>query len=210
EMTWRRSGSWVGYKFGYDGADRLLAAEGIAGNNYKEYDITYDKNGNINTLKRGEGATVWDNLTYTYDQGRLNTVTDGSGSGNGVKNGTSVYQFDNAGNLTLDGNRNATISYNLLQLPRQVQVRGQTMQYHYNGAGTKQRMSNTNGTVNTKYAGIFEYNESNYLTRIATTEGQIAVTSNGNTYTANYYLKDHLGNVRTVINGEGTILQETE
>jgi len=35
EMLWRRSGSWVGYKFGYDGADRLLAAEGIAGNNYK-------------------------------------------------------------------------------------------------------------------------------------------------------------------------------
>lgn len=59
-------------------------------------------------------------------------------------------------------------------------------------------------------SGVFEYNESNYLSRIATEEGQIAVTSNGNTYTPQYYLKDHLGNVRVVINGNGSILQETE
>ena len=210
EMLWRRAGSWVGYKFDYDGANRLLAAEGISGNNYKEYDINYDKSGNITFLKRNDGSTAWDNLSYTYEQGRLNTVTDGSVSSNGVKVGTSVYQFDNAGNLTSDGNKGAGIAYNILNLPRQISVNSQTVQYHYDGTGAKQRMSNTNNTVNTKYAGIFEYNENNYLTRIGTDEGQIAVTSNGNTYTANYYLKDHLGNVRAVINGEGVILQETE
>ena len=168
------------------------------------------KSGNITFLKRNDGSTAWDNLSYTYEQGRLNTVTDGSVSSNGVKVGTSVYQFDNAGNLTSDGNKGAGISYNILNLPRQISVNSQTVQYHYDGTGAKQRMSNTNNTVNTKYAGIFEYNENNYLTRIGTDEGQIAVTSNGNTYTANYYLKDHLGNVRAVINGEGVILQETE
>ena len=168
------------------------------------------KSGNITFLKRNDGSTAWDNLSYTYEQGRLNTVTDGSVSSNGVKVGTSVYQFDNAGNLTSDGNKGAGIAYNILNLPRQISVNSQTVQYHYDGTGAKQRMSNTNNTVNTKYAGIFEYNENNYLTRIGTDEGQIAVTSNGNTYTANYYLKDHLGNVRVVINGEGVILQETE
>lgn len=52
-----------------------------------------------------------------------------------------------------DDTRNAAIAYNHLHLPRQASVNSQTtVQYHYDGAGTKLRMSNTNGTVNTKYA----------------------------------------------------------
>ncbi len=136
------------------------------------------------------------------------SVIDASGSNNGVKNGSSSYGYDNAGNMTSDNNKGAGIDYNILNLPRQIAVNTKTVQYHYDGTGAKQRMSN--GTVNTKYAGGFEYDENNYLTRIATDEGQVAVTAGGNTYTPNYYLKDHLGNVRMVIDGNGTILQETE
>ncbi|WP_221391962.1 hypothetical protein [Dyadobacter sp. NIV53] len=84
------------------------------------------------------------------------------------------------------------------------------MQYHYDATASKLRMRR--GTDNTKYSGIFDYNSSNYLTRIGTEEGQIAITNNGanaSDYSFQYYLKDHLGNTRQVINEAGTLLQET-
>ncbi|CAG5002294.1 hypothetical protein DYBT9275_02860 [Dyadobacter sp. CECT 9275] len=107
--------------------------------------------------------------------------------------------YDGAGNATMDKNRGISeggIRYNILNLPREVAIGSDTLGYHYDGAGSKLRMSNTNGTVNTKYAGAFEYNNSNYLTRIATEEGQINITNNGNDYSFEYYLRDHLGNTR--------------
>jgi hypothetical protein len=54
------------------------------------------------------------------------------------------------------------------------------------------------------------YNSSNYLTRIATEEGQINITNCGNDYAFEYYLKDHLGKTRMVMNEAGTMVQETE
>jgi RHS repeat-associated protein len=75
--------------------------------------------------------------------------------------------------------------------------------------GAKLRMANSNGAANTKYAGVFEYNQGNYLTRIAT-EGQISVSNNGLDFAFEYYLQDHLGNTRMVMNEAGTMTQETE
>ncbi|MGG7666988.1 RHS repeat domain-containing protein [Dyadobacter sp. BHUBP1] len=218
EMLWRRGGStWVGFKFTYDDVNRLTNAEGIDGNKYRETISEYDKNGNIKFLQRYDDTTPWDNLTYSYgDKGRLMKVTD-SGNSNGFNNGSSGtdddYVYDGNGNATKDLNRGiaaGNLSYNHLNLIREVIVNGQTVQYYYDGNGQKLRMSNTNGAVNTKYAGIFEYDKSNYVTRIATEEGQIAVTNNGNDYESQFYLKDHLGNVRMVMNEQGAMVQETE
>ena len=58
------------------------------------------------------------------------------------------------------------------------------------------------------YEGPFEY-LGGVLQRIGTEEGQLIRDASGN-YTAQYYLKDHLGSVRQVISETGTVLQETE
>ncbi|WP_345027101.1 RHS repeat-associated core domain-containing protein, partial [Ravibacter arvi] len=208
EMLWLKDGAWNGYRLKYDGVNRLTEALNTdAANGIWEKVTEYDKNGNLKKLQRGKAGETWDNLEYLLSDNRLTSIND-AGNANGVKNGSSAYAYDDGGNLTSDGNKGATIAYNRLNLPRSVSIGGKTLGYSYDGNGTKLRMAN--GAVNTKYAGLFEYDESNYLTRITTEEGQIAVTGNGNTYTPNYYLKDHLGNVRAVINKEGTILQETE
>jgi len=225
EMTWRQgSGSSVGYKFVYDGANRLINAEGLTGVSgltnyaYQEKIGSYDKNGNIKLLERKANGATWDNLIYTYADGnRLSKVTDSGSATDGFKNGLSGdeedYKYDNNGNLIKDKNRaieEGNLKYNVLNLVREVIVGGATLQYHYDAAGSKLRMSNTNGAVNTKYAGAFEYNSGNYLTRIATEEGQISITNSGNDYAFEYYLKDHLGNTRMVMNEAGTMVQETE
>ena len=62
--------------------------------------------------------------------------------------------------------------------------------------------------VTTIYEGAFEYLNGT-LQRIGLEEGQLIRNSNA-TYTVHYYLKDHLSNVRQVINEAGTVLQETE
>jgi hypothetical protein len=89
EMTWRQgSGGTVGYKFAYDGANRLTDAEGLTGVSgladyaYQEKASSYDKNGNIKLLERKANGVTWDNLIYSYADGnRLSKVTD-SGSAN--------------------------------------------------------------------------------------------------------------------------------
>ncbi|WP_221391968.1 RHS repeat domain-containing protein [Dyadobacter sp. NIV53] len=175
-------------------------------------------NCNIKALQRKKGAATWDDLTYVYDNGnRLTKVTD-AGSTEGFNNGSSAaledYKYDGNGNTVQDKNRGIAdggIRYNMLNLPREVAINSLTMQYHYDATGSKLRMQR--GTENTKYAGIFEYNSSNYLTRIGTDEGQITVANNGasaSDYSFQYYLKDHLGNTRQVINEAGTLLQETD
>ena len=67
-------------------------------------------------------------------------------------------------------------------------------------------MNAPNGT--TVYEGAFEYLNGT-LQRIALEEGQLIRDASGN-YTAQYYLKDHLGSVRQVISETGAVLQETE
>ncbi|MGG7667006.1 RHS repeat domain-containing protein, partial [Dyadobacter sp. BHUBP1] len=217
DMLWKRGGAWVGYKFTYDEANRLTKGEGL-NNDYSETVSSYDLNGNIKALQRKNGAAIWDNLSYDYVNGnRLNKVTD-TGTTEGFSNGSSGdgvdYDYDGNGNAIRDQNRgigNGGIRYNILNLIREVDVNGLTMKYHYDAAGTKLRMQR--GTDNTKYAGIFEYNGSNYISRIATEEGQINIANNGasaSDYSFEYYLKDHLGNVRQVINESGMLLQEME
>ena len=217
EMTWRQGGgTWVGYKFTYDEAKRLKNAEGLT-YGFQERISEYDKNGNIKYLQRYNGTTKWDDLTYEYNGNQLTKVTD-SGNSDGFNNGSSAsgddYSYDGVGNATRDANRgigNDGIAYNFLNLPRQVGINGNTVQYFYDATGNKLRMQN--GGTNTKYAGAFEYNDQNYLTRIATEEGQINVTSNGaaiGDYSFEYYLRDHQGNTRMVINEAGTMVQETE
>lgn len=215
EMYWRRNGSEsAGYRFEYDGLNRLKHANGIGVNQYSEKEISYDKNGNLLTLQRWNSSNMWDNLSYNYDGNRLKTVSDNGSNSLGFQKRLNIggddYYYDANGNATRDLNRNINtdgLRYNVLNLIRQAAVtNGPTVSYHYDGGGNKLRMDT--GTPNTKYAGGFEYNQSNDLTRIAMEEGQIIVS--GESYEFQYYLRDHLGNTRMVLNEAGTTIQETE
>ncbi len=205
-LSWQTNGYSGNFNsIGYDGSNRLNYANGSP---LQENGITYDKNGNIKALNRTGAAT--DQLDYSsYDGNRLSTIKDNSNDNTGVKGGTSTFSYDSNGNMTSDGTKGAAVAYNLLNLPREVTMTSpnRTLQYFYDGGGSKLKM-NAPG-VSTLYAGAFEYTSNGTLLRVGLEEGQLIRNSAGS-YEVNYYLRDHLGNVRQVLKEDGNVLQETE
>jgi len=133
--------------------------------------------------------------------------------------------YDANGNMTWDANsRISAIQYNLLNLPDVIQFAdGHQNYYTYDASGKKLNLINytLNSVVNvpqgtisqrppagaavitsTDYIGNMIY-QSGSLKMILTPEGYI---QNGVYY---YYLKDHLGNTRVVINSNGTIIEKS-
>jgi RHS repeat-associated protein len=201
-------------------------AEGIS---TTMYDATrgYDKNGNIGYLKRttGGGATLMDELIYSYTANQLTAVADGGDATKGFKDkvNTTDYAYDQAGNMVADANKDLSIQYNHLNLPANI-VRntsgGNTngLVKHYYAGATKVRMETyeANGTTLIKaydYLAGMVYQETvaaNVSTKtldfVASTEGRAILTrkvlntpedpSTGDKFRFEYSLKDHLGNLR--------------
>ena len=226
-MTWKAGNESTvrGYKFTYDGLDRMLNAiygetAGINtnANRFSENVTGYDKNGNIKGLQRyGQtGASAYgliDNLTFTLNGNRLNRVDDavavstyngGFGFKDGVKQ-ANEYTYDANGNLTKDLNKGITnISYNCLNLPNAVTFSdGSTITYTYGADGTKLRTVHKIGsaTTTTDYCGNVVY-ENGVQKMLLTEEGYVNLTG---TQQYHYYLKDHQGNNRVVVNQSGTV-----
>ena len=207
-MNWTANGSSHSYAFTYDGVNRMLNATHGTGA-YTEKVTGYDKNGNITGLQR-YGIGLIDNLTYTYNGNRLTKVEDATGNTAGFKNGASQaneYTYDNNGNLTKDLNKNiSNIQYNSLNLPSVVTFsNGNTITYLYTADGRKLRTVHKMGTATTTtdYCGNVIY-ENGTQKLLLTEEGYINLNSPTTYY---YYLKDHQGNNRVVINGSGTVVE---
>ena len=128
-----------------------------------------------------------------------------SDSGN-TNNNTHTY--DSNGNLSSDNSKNITgISYNSLNLLAKVTWDNtKYTAYVYDAAGGKRQVTHRSGSITktTDYCGSVIY-EDGVIKRILTEEGYITLA--GITPTYYYYLKDHLGNNRVVIDSEGAILQ---
>ena len=209
-MNWNANGASHSYTFTYDGVNRMLNATHGTGA-YTEKVTSYDKNGNIKALQR-YGNGLIDNLTYTYSGNQLTKVEDATGNVGGFSNGASTaneYVYDNNGNLTKDSNKGITnIAYNSLSLPSTVTFSdGSTITYSYAANGTKLRTVHTiSGTTTTKdYCANVVY-ENGVQKLLLTEEGYVDLSASTPTYY--YYLKDHQGNNRVVINSSGTV-QET-
>ena len=226
-MTWRSGDESAlrGYQFTYDGLDRLTLAkygENPAMDRY--YDIfnekvtAYDKNGNILGLQRngqlgaGDNYGMIDNLTFTLNGNQLSRVDDAAGTAeyNGgfefrdAVQQADEYAYDANGNLTKDLNRNISeIQYNFLNLPSKVVFSdGSTIEYVYAADGTKLRTVHNIGgtTTTTDYCGnvVYENGTQKYL---LTEEGYVTLADNR----YHYYLQDHQGNNRVVVDGNGTV-----
>ena len=225
-MTWKSGNESTvrGYKFTYDGLDRMLNATygetaGIStnANRFSENVTGYDKNGNIKGLQRyGQLSSaaygMIDNLTLTLNGNQLNRVDDAvtASAYNGgfeFKNGANAadeYSYDANGNLTKDLNKGISgITYNFLNLPNVVTFSdGSTITYTYGADGTKLRTVHKIGstTTTTDYCGNVIY-ENGVQKLLLTEEGYITLSDSK----YHYYLKDHQGNNRVVISQSGTV-----
>ena len=225
-MTWKSGAGATprGYKFSYDRLGRLTDAEygegpslSVNTNRFNEQVTGYDKMGNILGLKRygqtsATGYDVIDDLSLSYAGNRLKKVTDRSttpafNNGFEFKDGIDLpteYEYDENGNLTKDLNKKKTaIQYNCLNLPSRVMfANGNSISYLYDAAGRKLRTVHVleGDSVTTDYCGNVVYE--NGVPQILLTEvGYVSLTDGQ----YHYYLKDHQGNNRVVVDEEGTV-----
>jgi RHS repeat-associated protein len=184
--TWRNdfSAKQNLYAYDYDNLSRLTAANFKAGATaawtsetdfFSEKSISYDYNGNIQTLSRNKqtGAATFqniDNLSYNYGTSsgnQLINVTESSTAelkDQGFKDGNTApndFVYDQNGNFIQDKNKGiATVLYNFLNLPESIVfTTGAYIRNQYDAAGVKlsQTHFNSSGQTVTKtdYAGAY-------------------------------------------------------
>ncbi|WP_343703047.1 DUF6443 domain-containing protein [Chitinophaga sp.] len=189
----------------------------------------YDANGNILRMqqegKTGPGTSgPIDDLRYNYTKANATTGNRLQGVYDLANNPTSTlgdfkeittgnandldYDQDPNGNLKYDNNKGITgITYNHLNLPELITIPGKgTIRYVYDAAGIKHRktVEDLTGpqpkTTVTAYNGGLVY-EDDVLRLISHEEGRIRVNTDIQPvhYTYDYFIKDHLGNVRMVL-----------
>ncbi|RLJ30672.1 RHS repeat-associated protein [Chryseobacterium sp. 7] len=226
EIDWKSAdgGTFRRYNYQYDGLNRLKSGiysepnATVPQNNYYNETLTYDVNGNIQTLKRNSllpnvGNVVMDNLGYTYTGNRLTKVNDTSGNYGGYPDlSGNTIPYDGNGNMTSHVDRGILgIEYNHLNLPNFVEFNKQyfsrrtgdyynvNTKYLYNAEGIKLRKVYTYGSgvgqteaiTKTDYLDGFQYNK-DVLNFVPTSEGYYDFIQNK--YIYNY--TDQVGNIR--------------
>ncbi|MFB6454376.1 DUF6443 domain-containing protein [Chitinophaga sp. Hz27] len=197
--------------------------------------LNYDANGNITAMQQmgmvAGAKQLVDKLQYRYDpagSNKLLSVYDQGGTSaplGDFKNSDSDdidYVYDLAGNLTLDKNKHISlIDYNHLNLPTKVTFdnnKGE-IQYTYDAGGQKIRKTVLDKTVTpakttvTDYVGANVYQD-DVLQFTGHEEGRLrAIFKSGQApvFVYDYFLKDHLGNTRTVLteNSDATLYAAT-
>ena len=139
-----------------------------------------------------------------------------------TKTGTD-YEYDLNGNLNQDKNKKiSNITYNYLNLPVEITIPGKGLiKYTYDAAGNKQQKATTDKSTDgitittiTNYISGFIYtskttvpaniNTPDYadvLQFLGHEDGRIRKNTDG-TFAYDYFIKDHLGNVRMVLTDE--------
>lgn len=193
------------FSYNYDKLNRLekAAYTSPGKTDYFNEELSYDPMGNITSLTRRNPAGNLNVLSYNYinsgvRSNKLWDVTDAGSAGQ-----SSVYDYDENGNQKSDSRKGITIAYNYLNLPQTVSKAstGESINYLYDAAGRKLRK--TFGNTIRDYVGGIEYSEG-AIDFIQTEEGRALPGVN---YSYEYMLKDHLGNTRATVNGNGEIVQ---
>ncbi len=200
------------YSFLYDASSRLLSSTrynhiGTAYNSFTERDISYDKNGNITALKRygTSNSSPTDNFTYSYNGNILSTLYNSTGSL------SSTYSYDLNGNLSFDGRKNLHFEYNILNLADNITSSGvMRASYTYLSDGTKLSVTDANGT-GYDYLGSLTYSKSGNLRTLESTDfSRGRIVKSGNSTTPYYYIADHLGSTRVILDNSQNVLWRSD
>ena len=211
------------WSLSYDGVGRLTDARrfvsGVQTNSFSERSITYDRNSNALTLTRygGNAATPEERLAYSYDGNLLSGISNTGASGGG-----GSFTHDTNGNLTRDGLSTLDIDYNDRNLTSRISSGGATLaEYEYLADGTKLRAVDGRGN-GYQYRGSLIYTQTAGQSDTPVITLDCALTSAGrivrentddgsSTYKVQHYLRDHLGSVRSVIDGDtGTVIETND
>ncbi|SFT96810.1 RHS repeat-associated core domain-containing protein [Algoriphagus locisalis] len=216
------------YNYAYDNANRITGATftstGSGENSrYNLSGISYDANGNIKTMtRRGERAAgnynLVDALTYKYDStttfgdvysNRLLNVKDREASNTYTSkdfkpNGgaTGNYLYDANGNQRVNKDKRISeTKFNHLNLPEEISFStGGKLRFVYDAEGNKltQKVYNGSGTLTKTQDYIGEVVLLNGgLDYLVHEEGRIVAEDDK--LWSEFYVKDHLGNVRQVL-----------
>ncbi len=213
----------VGYGFNYDHANRLTVAKfGVlypspssswnAVTPYGMPSMSYDGNGNTTSLQRyGSSSSLIDNLGYTYasNTNRLSSITNSAGAG-------SSYAYDSNGNVISDSKDGVAFTiYDPFNEPVEVCLTSGTVYtYGYDVDGVRIIKnwggSNWNFYMNdpdgkTIAINLEPYSQDvNYNVWAGNDNiGQVRYTYGP--YSYYYYLKDHLGDIKMVLNSTGAV-----
>ena len=123
----------------------------------------------------------------------------------------SEYVYDVNGNMLYDPMEGLNIRYNHLNLIEKV-LRGDTIvaKYSYLSDGTKLSATDADGN-GLYYLGSLVYGSRNgdlSLESAAFNGGRFIVTSNG--IESHYFVTDHLGSVRAVVNNDGEVIERND
>ncbi|MFM2000141.1 MAG: hypothetical protein RL204_2088, partial [Bacteroidota bacterium] len=192
--------------------------------NFYTEKVDYNLNDGIVKLKRyrpnttGVSPELSDNLSYEYYENsyKLKKVTDNSTSitlegrtqFEDNSNDAVEYNYDESGNLIEDKNKGHFYAFNQIGLVSQIWNNTQgdaTINFHYcsNGALLKKSV----GDRSWLYVNGIEYSKvgnGNWeIVEIKTGSGvvrpKMATENNETVFVYDYYIKDHLGNVRAVV-----------
>ena len=186
---------------------------------------SYDENGNIMGMKqwgiKGSRIMQLDDMRYEYkNKGSGNQLlavtenlaTTAASNLSDFTDGNTTpddYDYDPNGNLKYDKNKRiSSISYNYLNLPAAIIVDGKgEIIYTYDAGGNKlQKTVKETGKADrhTTYVNGFVY-EDGRLQYFSHEQGRVRVKQNGSNPPAfifDYFINDHLGNVRMVLTEE--------
>ena len=102
------------------------------------------------------------------------------------------------------------ISYNNLNLPTVIYTEGDMgLYYTYLSDGTKIEVCGYDDNEPTRYAGSLVYNDGTFESA-SFGGGRIVGTNNGANSEVHYFLTDHLGSVRQVVSGDGSVIEQND
>ena len=207
------------FRYSYDNLNRLTQGEYYRANDegfyfhdgsFDEKNLTYDGNGNLQTLHRyGAGNSPIDLLNYTYlnNSNQISYIVDPTLDVPGVVDypgGTAATQgfwYDHNGNMVKSADKgiNTAILYNYLNKPEELDFgNGEKLDYIYDGNGNKLAKIVKDGDAlpgsSLIYSGNFVYDLNRKLQYILTGEGRLVPDCDS--YRFEYFMKDHLGNTR--------------
>ncbi|MFC2123939.1 DUF6443 domain-containing protein [Bacteroidota bacterium] len=223
EMEWRAfDGIEHLYSYNYDKLDRLLNVDysdfenQSQGGTYSVEGIKYDENGNILSLQRYAQDGIVDDLVYSYQHegagNQLVSVEDNGNHDQGFRikpvayNDENHYYFDGNGNMFRDNNRGIdTIQYNHLNLSEKIIYDDENqIRYIYDALGNK--LMKTVKIDNRWVSNMEIHNEGDIVYKdgridhIRTSVGRLVKEEND--YIYEYFLKDHLGNIRVAVTSQ--------